>query len=362
MDDAIVEIENIVRHMRLKPDAGAYRAALDGSAEIGRAVVATTAAILAVFVPAAFMPGIPGQFFRQFGLTVSAAVAFSLVVARLLTPLLGAYLLKPGGTARHTGGGVVSRCYVALLRHCLRHRLATIAVGVAFFGASIALAPFVPRDFVPASDRGRTSVSIELAPGATLADTEAAAREATRILKARPEVTSVLASIGSASIGSADGVALGSINKPGDLRMASLTVALVPRAERTLSQQAFEASIRPELERLPGARVRFGADKQSGSRLQITLVSDDTAALAGAARALERQMRSIPRLAGVRSTANLMRPELQIVPLEARAAELGVSVAAIGATARIATIGDVDQDLARFDLPDRQIPDSGIAG
>ena len=356
VDDAIVEIENIVRHMRLKPEIGAYRAALDGSAEIGRAVVATTAAILAVFVPVAFMPGIPGQFFRQFGLTVATAVAFSLVVARLLTPLLGAYLLKPGRARYHSGDDVVSRCYLALLRHCLRHRLATIIAGVAFFGASIAFAPFVPRDFVAASDRSRTSIAIELAPGATLADTEAAAREATRILKAQPEVTSVLASIGSANIGSPDGLALGSINKPGDLRMANLTVTLVPRAERSMSQQAFEASVRPELERLPGARVRFGADKQSGSRLQITLVSDDTAALAGAARELERQMRSVPLLAGVRSTANLMRPELQIIPFEARAAELGVSVVGIGATARIATIGEVDQNLARFDLPDRQIP------
>lgn len=356
VDDAIVEIENIARRMRLKPEAGAYRAALDGSAEIGRAVVATTAAILAVFVPVAFMPGIPGQFFRQFGLTVSAAVAFSLLVARLLTPLLGAYLLKPAH-ARHPGGdSAASRCYLALLRFCLRHRLATITIGVAFFGASIALAPFISHDFVAASDRGRTSVAMELAPGVTLADTEAAAQEATRILKARPEVTSVLASIGSAGMGGADGLTVGSIARPGDLRMANLIVNLVPRAERSMSQQTFEASVRPELERLPGARVRFGADKQSGSRLQITLVSEDPAALAGAARELERQMRGLPLLAGVRSTANLTRPELQIVPFEARAAELGVSVAGIGATARIATIGDVDQNLARFDLPDRQIP------
>ena len=140
------------------------------------------------------------------------------------------------------------------------------------------------------------------------------------------------------------------------MRTATLTATLTPRAERGLSQQAFEASVRPQLEQLPGVRVRFGTDRQSGSRLQITLVGDAAPALAGAARELERQMRGLPQLAGVRSTMNLAHPELQIVPLEARAAELGVSVAGIGATARVATIGDVDQNLARFDLPDRQIP------
>ena len=293
VDDAIVEIENIVRHMRLNPEAGAYRAALDGSAEIGPAVVATTAAILAVFVPVAFMPGIPGQFFFQFGVTVSASVTFSLVVARLLTPLLGAHLLKPG-RERSVGGfgaGVVSRCYTTLLRCCLRHRLATMAIGAAFFGASLALAPLIPRDFVPDADRGRSVLAIELAPGATLADTEAVAQEATRILKARPEVVSVLASIGAAGIGGADLSGLGGIAKAGDPRTASLTAMLVPREQRRMSQQAFEASIRPELERLPGARVRFGADRRGGSRLQITLVGDDTTALASAARELELQMR-----------------------------------------------------------------------
>jgi HAE1 family hydrophobic/amphiphilic exporter-1 len=188
VDDAIVEIENIVRHMRASPKAGAYRAALDGSAEIGFAVVATTAAILAVFVPVAFMPGIPGQFFRQFGLTVSAAVSFSLLVARLLTPLLSAYLLKP---ARERQIGIIHRTYIACLRCCLRHRLTTIGAGVLFFAVSVALVPFIPRDFVSAGDRGRSALSIELAPGATLAETEAVTREATRILKTRAEVVSV---------------------------------------------------------------------------------------------------------------------------------------------------------------------------
>ncbi len=361
VDDAIVEIENIVRHLRGRADGNAYEAALDASAEIGLAVVATTATILAVFVPVAFMPGIPGQFFRQFGLTVAAAVFFSLVVARLLTPLLGAYFLKakPGrlASAEEVGDGAVGRRYIGLLGWCLRHRWATLGAAAGFFAASVALVPLIPRDFVPAPDRGRSALAIELAPGATLPETEAVAQEATRILKARPEVASVFASLGTRATGAVGGPGLGNTTREGEPRTANLTATLVPRRERGLSQQQFEAAVRPELERrLPGARVRFGADGQSGAKLAITLVGEDAGALAAAARELERQMRTVPQLAGARSTASLARPELQIVPRDARAAELGVSPAAIATTARIATVGDIEQNLARFNLPDRQIP------
>jgi len=354
VDDAIVEIENIVRHIRQNPGISVYRAALDASSEIGLAVVATTAAILAVFVPVAFMPGIPGQFFRQFGLTVAAAVAFSLVVARLLTPLLGAYFLKPHD-APERPDSAIARGYYAMLRWCLRHRLATLAGGFGFFALSIALLPLIPQDFVPGADRSRSAIAIELAPGARLADTEAVVQRATTILKARPEVISVFASMGTANTG-AGGPGLGNTTRSGDPRTANLTVMLLPRGQRGMSQIQFEAAVRPALDDIPGVRVRFGADGQSGSRLQITLVGRDGEALAGAARALEGQMRGVPQLAGARSTASLARPELQITPIEARAAELGVSPAAIGATARIATIGDVDQLLPRFTLADRQIP------
>jgi len=354
VDDAIVEIENIVRHIRQNPGISVYRAALDASSEIGLAVVATTAAILAVFVPVAFMPGIPGQFFRQFGLTVAAAVAFSLVVARLLTPLLGAYFLKAHHAPEPPDSWIAKRYYV-LLAWCLRHRLTTLAGGVGFFALSIALVPYIPQDFVPGADRGRSSIAIELAPGSSIAETEQVVQQATRILKARPEVVSVFASMGTSNTG-VGGPGLGSTTRAGDPRTANLTVTLIPRAERGISQNQFEALVRPALNEIPGARVRFGADGQSGSRLQITLVGADSQALAEAARMLETQMRGLPQLAGARSTASLARPELQITPMEDRAAELGVSPASIGATARIATIGDVDQLLPRFTLADRQIP------
>ncbi|WP_372619243.1 efflux RND transporter permease subunit [Falsiroseomonas sp.] len=358
VDDAIVEIENIVRHLRGRTDGSAFKAALDASAEIGLAVVATTATILAVFVPVAFMPGIPGQFFRQFGLTVAAAVFFSLVVARLLTPLLGAYFLKQrkgGARSEEVGDGAIGRRYLSLLGWCMRHRWITLSGAGAFFAASVALVPLIPQDFVPAADRGRSSLAIELAPGVTLAETEAVVQEATRIIKARPEVASVFASLGTRATGG-QGPALGSTTREGEPRMANLTITLVPAAERRLRQQQVEALLRPELERIPGIRVRFGADGQSGAKLSVTLVSEDAEALSRAVQELEQQMRGIPQLAGARSTASLSRPELLIIPREARAAELGVSPAAIATTARIATTGDVAQNLARFNLPGRQIP------
>ncbi len=357
VDDAIVEIENIVRHLNERRDGDVREAALDASAEIGLAVVATTATILAVFVPVAFMPGIPGQFFRQFGLTVATAVFFSLVVARLLTPLMGAYLLKPGRhQVKEVGEGLVGRAYLGLLAWCMRHRWVTLGGATAFLAASIALIPLIPQDFVPAADRGRAALSIELAPGSTLEQTEAVVQEATRILLARPEVESVFASLGTRNTGGQGGPALGNTTREGEPRMANLIVTLVPRSQRSLRQQQVEAAVRPLLERLPGARVRFGADGQSGAKMTVTLVGEDAAALSATARELERQMRTIPQLAGARSTASLARPELQIMLREERAAELGVSPAAVAVTARIATTGDVDQNLARFNLVDRQVP------
>ncbi|MBY0334902.1 MAG: efflux RND transporter permease subunit [Acetobacteraceae bacterium] len=356
VDDAIVEIENIVRHLQTHPERGPYRAALDASAEIGLAVMATTGAILAVFVPVAFMPGIPGQFFRQFGLTVAAAVTFSLIVARLLTPLMAATMLRadPNRPSGEVGEGRVGRAYLWLFHWCLRHRWITLGAAGAFFAMSLALVPLIPSDFVPAADRGRSALAIELSPGASLAETEAVVQRATAILKARPEVVSVFASLGTSNV--AGGPGMGSTTTQGDPRNANLIVTLVPLERRALRQQAFEAAVRPALEAIPGIRLRFGADGSSGAKASITLVSEDAARLTATARELERQMRTIPGLSGVRSVASLERPELQIVPREARAAELGVSATAIGLTARIATIGDADQNLARFNLPERQIP------
>ncbi|WP_149536562.1 efflux RND transporter permease subunit [Siccirubricoccus phaeus] len=351
VDDAIVEIENMVRHLQAAPERGPRAAAFAASAEIGLAVIATTATILAVFVPVAFMPGVAGRFFREFGLTVATAVAFSLLVARLLTPLLAAHCLRAAPRQAREAGRV-RRAALAALRWALRHRALTILAALALMGASLALLPLVPRDFMPSPDRGRSVLALEMPPGTTLRGTAAAVREAEAILRARPEVASVFVSLGTTISGNAG---LGAATKTGEPRMANFIVTLKPRAERRSTQQHFEAAVRPALSRIPGARIRFGADGQSGARLLVTLAGTDPAALAAAGRELERQMRGLPRLAGVRSAASLERPELQILPLEARAAEAGVSTAAIATAARIGTIGDVNQSLGRFDLPGRQI-------
>ncbi len=348
VDDAIVEIENIVRHMRMgkKP----YFASLEAADEIGLAVVATTLTIMAVFVPVAFIGGIPGQYFAQFGLTVAAAVFFSLVVARLLTPLMAAYLLKSHG--EHNVDGPLMIRYLALLNWALDHRRKTVAAGVAFFVVSVLLVPLVPRDFIPAGDRSMTTLALELPPGATLQETDAVAVAATRILRSRSEVASVYASIGSPTSAGMAGMGM---TMSGDIRKANLTINLVPKGDRKLSQQEFENDIRPALQQIPGIRMKFGAGN-GVAKATVTLASNDPVALEKATQELTRQMMTLPTFANVGSSSSLRRPEIQIKPNLDRAAELGISVEAISTIAKIATLGDIDANLAKFNLADRQIP------
>jgi len=348
VDDAIVEIENIVRHMR-QSGKRTYDAALEAADEIGLAVVATTFSIIAVFMPVGFMPGIPGQIFKAFAIAVCTSVFFSLVVARMLTPLMGAYLMTSHGK-EHDEPGWVS-LYIPVLKWTLRHRWVTIFAGIAFFAASLSLLRYLPSDFMPATDRGRSILAIELAPGATLADTDTATQKAIALLRARPEVASVYATLGTQTSSGPGG---GSVTA-GEVRKATLTVNLVPRSERGLSQQQFEATLGPELARIPGARVRFGADGPSGAKIQITLLSGDSEALAETVGQLIREMQTTPGFQNAGSTASLARPEVQIVPKPDKAAALGVSTAMLAKTANIATLGDADQNLPKFNLKDRQI-------
>jgi multidrug efflux pump subunit AcrB len=351
VDDAIVEIENIVRHIRQSGKTG-YDAAVDAADEIGLAVVATTFAIIVVFAPVGLMPGIPGQFFKSFSIAVCSSVFFSLVVARMLTPLMAAHLLKATGHEHHEPAWV--RHYTRILIWTLRHRWVTIAAGVIFFIASLSLIPSLPTDFMPAADRGRTILSVELAPGATLKETDAAAQEVAFFLKARPEVASVYSALGTE---------VTTLSGPGDLstsvgevRRATVTVNLVPRAERSLSQQEFEASIGRQLSTIPGIRIRLGEDGSSGAKIQVSLLSDDPAALAAAARQLSRDMRTTPGFDRARVMSSFARPELQITPKKDKAAILGVSTTSIAKTLNIATVGDIDKNLSRFSLGARQIP------
>lgn len=351
VDDAIVEIENIVRHIR-QSGKSAYDAAIDAADEIGPAVVATTFAIIAVFLPVGLMPGIPGQFFKAFSIAVCSSVFFSLVVARLLTPLMAAYLLT--ATCKEHREPAWVRQYTRVLSWTLRHRWITITAGVVFFLASLSLFRFLPTDFMPVSDRGRSILAVELAPGATLQETDLAAQKVVSVFRARPEVASVYSAVGtqmSTSSGPGDVT-----TSAGDVRKAAVTINLVPRHRRTLSQQAFEAAIGPELSKIPGARMRFGADGPSSAKIEVSLLSDDAVALAGTARRLAQEMRATPGFDRVAATGGFARPELQIVPKRDKAAALGVSTTTIARTVSIATVGDVEHSLTKFSLNARQIP------
>jgi len=348
VDDAIVEIENIVRHIRMGKSP--FQAAIEAADEIGLAVVATTATIAAVFLPVSFMSGIPGQFFQPFGLTVAAAVILSLVVARLITPMMGAYFLKGHHGGEEKQSAFMKR-YLGVVAWALSHRKATMATSVGVFALTIAFATQVPSGFIPPSDRSQTMLNIELAPGATLEQTTAIAERARQILVKRPEVMSIYAAIGASA--SSGGPAADS--SAGEVRKATLTINLVPKDDRNVSQQELEALMTADLRDLPGVRYRFSSGN-AGETVSVVLASDDGRTLQEAAERVQREMTVLPEIANAFSTAALRRPEIIIRPDLDRAAELGVLVSDIAATARIATIGDVDANLAKFNLSDRQIP------
>ena len=339
VDDAIVEIENIVRHMRMGKTA--WQASLDAADEIGLAVVATTMAIVAVFLPVALMPGISGQFFKSFGLTVVAAVMMSLLVARLITPLCAAYFLKAHGERAHASGANMQR-YIAFLRWSIRHRWLTIAAGVLAFILSGYLATKLPLTFQPPFDSGQSSVTIEMAPGVRLEDVKRVSHQATELLRKRPEVKQVFESIGSDE----------------EVRFAYLNVNLVPREERKLTTVEFERDMAPALRQLPDARVNFQSQTGGigGHDITVMLVGDDPLLLHTSAEHLVSGMKGMGALRDAHIDADLQRPEIVIKPHFDLAASMGVSVSALSQTIRIATIGDVPQNLAKFSLADRQIP------
>ncbi|WP_454918731.1 efflux RND transporter permease subunit [Xanthobacter sediminis] len=349
VDDAIVEIENIVRHMR-QSGKTAYAAALEAADEIGLAVVATTFSIIAVFLPVGLIPGIAGEIFKAFAIAVSTSVFFSLVVARMLTPLMAAYLMKSRDGREDEAFWIPA--YLRLLRWTLKWRWLTILAGIAFFAGSLVLAQHLPTDFMPASDRGRSTLAIELAPGSSLDETDAAVRRAVATLRSRPEVRSVYAEAGTApSAGPLDDA-----GGSGEVRKATLTVNLRPRGERALTQQQFEAAVAPELATLAGVRLRFGADGGASAKVQVALRSDDAAMLLRAVAFVTREMQAVPAFQNANSTASLARPELQIVPRSDKTAALGISTETIARTVSIATVGASDQNLPKFNLEDRQIP------
>ncbi|MGF7162788.1 HAE1 family hydrophobic/amphiphilic exporter-1 [Rhodoligotrophos appendicifer] len=351
VDDAIVEIENIVRHMQ-QAGKTAYQAAIEAADEIGLAVVATTATIVAVFLPVAFMPGIPGKMFLSFAIAICVSVLFSLLVARMLTPLMGAYLLKStAAKADHVPSWV--HTYLWALRLALRHRWITIFSGVLFFVCSLSLATQLPTEFMPAADRGTSTLSVELAPGSTIEETTAVVQQVRTALKSDPAIDGIFATIGKAAE-SGSGPSRGSTSA--EVHTGTITINLVPRADRTVSQQEFEREASSKLADIAGVKLQFGADGFSGSKVSVTLVSDNFELLEQTSSALLEQLKGLSGLKNAQLTDANTKPEVIIRPDSARTSELGITPSDIASTIKIATIGDADADLAKFNLEDRQIP------
>lgn len=348
VDDAIVEVENIVRHLRMGKSP--YQAAMEAADEIGLAVIATTFALVAVFLPTAFMSGIAGRFFKQFGWTAALAVMASLVVARMLTPMMAAYLLKDTGPSDPPEGRIM-QTYMKLAAWCLHHRLTTIAAAAAFFIGSLFLIPLLPTGFIPADDNPQTQVFVELSPGVSLDQTKASAEAARQLVANVPYVKSVYTTIGSGSAG----VDPFAGSQTSEVRKATLTITLANRQDRPVHKQAIEKNIRQALQSLPGVRTKVGLGG-SGEKYVLVLSGDDPQALSTAARNVEHDLRTISGLGSIASSAALVRPEIAVRTDFARAADLGVTTAAIAETLRIATLGDYDWSLPKLNLAQRQVP------
>ena len=347
VDDAIVEVENIVRHLRMGKTP--YQAAMEAADEIGMAVIATTFALVAVFLPLAFMSGIVGKFFKQFGWTASLAVIASLVVARMLTPMMAAYILKPIVNYVEKEGPIM-RWYMKASRWCMSHRWITGAAAGAFFIGSLALIPLLPQGFIPPDDNSQTQVYLELPPGTKLAQTKDSAELARTLISKVDHVKSVYTTIGGGSAG-------GDAFAPGgaaESRKATLTIVLAERGTRP-RKQVIENNIRKAMENVPAVRSKVGLGG-SGEKYVLALTSEDPMALAAAASAIEKDLRTIPGLGSIASSAALVRPEVTIRPNFSQMADLGVTSAAIGETLRVATVGDYDAALPKLNLSQRQVP------
>ncbi len=341
VDDAIVEIENIVRHMRMGKSA--YQAAIDAADEIGLAVIAISLTIVAVFAPVSFIGNIAGQYFKQFGLTIAAEVMFSLLAARLITPMLAAYFLKP-----HAHGekkSPLTERYGRLVEWSVVNRYKSVFIGLVLFALSILslTTNLVSRDFQPTQDSGRSHLAIELPPGSELSNTRRITDLVSARLHTRPEITSVFI----------DGGRI----PPGipEVRKAQLIINYVPKSERSLSVQQLQGLINKDLADVPDIRFWF-VDDYGERPVSRIFTGSDSAALMDFTAKLADEMRSIPLITNIIASTGLDRPELHIKPNHDVAAKLGVSTESLADTIRIATIGDVSPALAKFNLGDRLIP------
>ncbi|WCK01584.1 efflux RND transporter permease subunit [Agrobacterium tumefaciens] len=374
VDDAIVEIENIARHIKMGKTP--YRAALEAADEIGLAVIATSFTIIAVFVPVSFMPGIPGQYFIQFGLTVAFSVFFSLAVARLITPLMAAYLMRAEDAMddHHDNDSRLMKAYTRMVTATTRKwwaRYLTLLGAIAFLVASVMLLAQVPGSFLPPDDASRVTLSVELPPNATLDETD---RTTTQIYHALRDINGVESVF-----------ILGGASPKGDLELRRATVNVIlqhidhsllklvvnkglgsipligqylPKVEekgRTRPQWDVERDIFAQVRGIPDVRI-IKLNDRAERELSFNFLSKNEKDLSDAVGILESRLRASPILANVSSEGALPRPELQIRPRKDEIARLGITPQQISQTVRVATIGDIDAQLTKISLDDRQIP------
>jgi multidrug efflux pump subunit AcrB len=332
VDDAIVEVENIVRHLRMgKPP---LQAATDAAIEIGLAVVATTFTLCAVFIPVAFMDGMPGQFFKPFAFTATVAVLFSLLVARMLTPMMASKYMKPYHEEEKPGR--FKLWYLEKVQWALAHRKTTMLAVTLMMAATFFIASTLPTGLRPPADNGFFNINVTLPPGSRLQDTRAAVDAVQGRLQGRKEIARIWAIV--------------------NTRNANIGIVLVDKKQRNTPQQQLQRQYIAEIRSIPGARFAAGGNNFGGGPLQIEITGDDSIALSTAAAQIEREMRTVPGFTNVSTSASLVQPELVVRPRADRAAELGVTTMAISQATRIATSGDVSNNLAKMNLPDRQIP------
>jgi len=340
VDDAIVEIENIVRHMNMGKTP--YRAAIEAADEIGLAVIAISLTIIAIFAPASFMSGIAGQFFKQFGITVSVQVFFSLLAARFVTPMLAAYFLKHHSHAEPPPGRVLNS-YHNVVKWSVKHHYVTVLIGLAIFAASIWSITLLPQGFLPAQDSARSLLAMELPPGSQLAYTEQVTEDIVARLRKRPEVRSVFVDGGRVPPGIQE------------VRRAALIINYTPKTERKITQRQLELEIGKELDNVPDIRFWF-LDENGLRAISLVVTGIDSNIVNEVANELSTQMKRIPIISNVTPETALERPELRIQPRADLAARLGVSTESLSQTVRVATIGDVGPALAKFDAGDRLVP------
>lgn len=346
VDDAIVEVENIIRHLRMGKTP--YEAAMEAADEIGLAVVATTFTLIAVFLPTAFMGGIVGQFFRQFGWTAALSIFASLMVARLITPMMAAYILRPEKKHVEKQSALMD-WYLKVVSWTLHHRWLTMGATLLLFVASLALVKLLPTSFIPDNDIDQTRVEIELTPDVALEDTERVAALASERILAMPEVSHIFTSVGEAQ------AAMEASSGGKAENIAGLDIVLAPRAERA-SKQEIERQISSMLSEVPGARFTVGLSSGGETGYNFSLTSTDPRLLEQTAQQIMTEIRALPSAGAVTSDRSLPRQELTVAPDRLAMADKGVTTQDIATTLRVATVGDYEQRLSKLNLDTRQIP------